>query len=293
MEIKEALSRYNQFLYVEKGLRPETVTNYNRDIEIFLTSLRDIDDTTQLLASDITDFMKIQSQTGKSTRTINRRLSVIRQFYMFLKRDGIINITVPKIKPPKGASFLPVCLSKEEVEALLDAPNIEKDDEMRDRAMLEVMYASGLRVSELLSLHRGQINYDKSLVTIIGKGDKERRVPIGEFALDYVRMYIEGVRERNIGHTSKFLFLNRYGKPLSRQYFFMQIRKYAKKAGIDKTISPHTIRHSFATHLLEGGAALRTVQEMLGHAKISTTQIYTHLSSSRILSAFDLYSKRK
>jgi len=293
MEIKEALSRYNQFLYVEKGLRPETVTNYNRDIEIFLTSLRDIDDTTQLLAADITDFMKIQSQTGKSTRTINRRLSVIRQFYMFLKRDGIINITIPKIKPPKGASFLPVCLSKEEVEALLDAPNIEKDDEMRDRAMLEVMYASGLRVSELLSLHRGQINYDKGLVTIIGKGDKERRVPIGEFALDYARMYIEGARERNIGHTSKYLFLNRYGKQLSRQYFFMQIRKYAKNAGIDKIISPHTIRHSFATHLLEGGAALRTVQEMLGHAKISTMQIYTHISSNRILSAFDLYSKRK
>jgi integrase/recombinase XerD len=293
MDIKEALYRYEQYLLVEKGLSPKTVENYRLDLTLFIEAFQDHFDTKELQGHHINDFMQRQSQIGRSARTINRRLSVIRQFYMFLTREGIINEPIPKVHAPKGISYLPSCLTVEEVERLLEIPNVLKDDEMRDKAMLEVMYASGLRVSELLALHRGQINFEKGLITIYGKGNKERRVPIGEFALDYVKEYIQDARERNKGHDSKYLFLNKYGKPISRQYFFIRIRKYAKQADITVAISPHTLRHSFATHLLENGAELRAVQEMLGHANIATTQIYTHLSKKRILSAFDLYSKRK
>ncbi len=293
MDLKEARYRYEQYLVVEKGLSQATVKNYQLDLTLFFNTFANYSDTNQLSVVDITDFMKIQSQAGKSSRTINRRLSVIRQFYLFLEREHIISLHLPKIPAPKSASFLPSYLTEEKVEQLLDAPNIEKDDELRDKAMLEVMYASGLRVSELLSLHRGQINFEKGLITIYGKGNKERRVPIGEFALEFVKEYMMTSREKNRGRQSRFLFLNKFGQPISRQYFFMQIRKYAKRAEINEHISPHTLRHSFATHLLDHGAELRAVQEMLGHTNIATTQIYTHVSQKRIRSAFDLYSKRK
>lgn len=293
MKIEEARYLYEQYLLVEKGLSPETVKNYRIDLNLFFTEFDQVVNTSMLMGSQITDFMQLQSQAGKSARTITRRLSVLRQFFMFLEREAIIKEPLPKIDAPRGVSFLPSCLSVAEVEQLLEAPQTDKDDEIRDKAMLEVMYASGLRVSELLSLSRGQINFEKGIVTIYGKGNKERRIPIGDFALDYVKDYINGPRERNRGRNTKYLFLNRYGKPISRVYFFLRIRYYAKVAGITQTISPHTLRHSFATHLLENGAELRSVQAMLGHTNIATTQIYTHVSQKRILSAFDLYSKRK
>jgi integrase/recombinase XerD len=159
--------------------------------------------------------------------------------------------------------------------------------------MLETMYASGLRVSELLALEKGRINFKKAIITVFGKGAKERKVPLGDFAIEYIQKYDKEVRKLNPGKDSKYLFLNRYGEPLSRQYFFKQIKKYALEAGIETPISPHTLRHCFATHLLENGAQLRAVQEMLGHANIATTQIYTHISTKRILSAYDLYMKGK
>ena len=157
--------------------------------------------------------------------------------------------------------------------------------------MLELMYASGLRVSELLALEKKNLNRIKGMVMVFGKGAKERKVPVGEFAMEYVNKYIDEVRPRYAKNGSKFLFLNRKGEPLSRVYFFKQIRKYAEQAGIKKTISPHTLRHCFATHMLEGGAQLRAVQEMLGHTNIATTQIYTHVSTKRILSVYDLHMK--
>ena len=159
--------------------------------------------------------------------------------------------------------------------------------------LLETMYASGLRVSELLALERSRVNLDKNVVTIFGKGAKERKVPLGDFAIDYIIQYINEVRNKNPGRKSKYLFLNRYGKPLSRQYFFKQIKKYALEAGIETDISPHTLRHCFATHLLENGTQLRAVQAMLGHENIATTQIYTHISTKRVLSAYDLYMNKK
>ena len=170
---------------------------------------------------------------------------------------------------------------------------METPSGIRDKAMLELMYACGLRVSELLSLQKKNINLNKHIVTIYGKGAKERKVPLGDFAEEYVVKYLNEARDKLHGKDSPYLFLNRSGEPISRVYFFKQIRKYAESVGIDKPISPHTLRHCFATHLLEGGAELRAVQEMLGHTNIATTQIYTHISTKRIISAYDLFMKEK
>jgi integrase/recombinase XerD len=294
MDIKLALNKYFQYLTVEKGLSKNTINNYRDDLNHFLNAFNNEKKSTDdLLGSDLNDFVILQSRSGKKTNTINRRLSATRNFFLFLQKEQLFNERLPQVKPPKLASNLPSILSIEEVEALLIAPQEDNDAEMRDKAMLEVMYASGLRVSELLNLKRSQINYQKGIITIYGKGNKERRIPIGDYAIEYVIKYIEGSRYKNINRDSPYLFLNRYGKPISRQFFFLRIKKYAKRVGIDRSISPHTLRHCFATHMLENGAELRAVQEMLGHTSIATTQIYTHLSQKRILSAFDLYSKRK
>lgn len=246
-----------------------------------------------MLPTDISDFVTIQMKNELQVPTILRRISSTMNFYLFLEREHIINFVVKKFDRPRKMKRLPRTISVEEVEDLLDAPDLSKDEGFRDRTMLEVMYSSGLRTSELLSLKMKQINLEKGIIDIVGKGNKERKVPIGEYALDYVNKYINEHRIHNPGKRTNYLFLNRYGKPLSRQYFFLQIKKYAKEAGIEQEISPHTLRHCFATHMLENGAELRALQEMLGHANLSTTQIYTNVSSDRILSAYDLFTKRK
>ena len=245
------------------------------------------------MGEDIIEFFRHEISEGLSLSTAMRRLSSTKNFFLFLKREKYFNEDIPNIETPKKPEYLPNCLSVEEVEDLLNAPNIEKPDGLRDRAMLETMYASGLRVSELLALERSKVNFKKAIVSVFGKGAKERKVPLGDFAIEYIQKYIDEVRSKNPGKDSKYLFLNRYGKPISRQYFFKQVKKYAAEAGIETAISPHTLRHCFATHLLENGAQLRAVQEMLGHTNIATTQIYTHISTRRIRSAYDLYMKRK
>ncbi len=292
MELVDAVDLYFQYLRVEKGVSNETIKNYYYDLKFFFETL-DKHTTDDFMPTDIQDFVRIQSKEMLSVPTILRRISSTKNFYLFLEKEHIIDTQLKKFDKPKGAKKLPVCISIEEVEALLDAPNIEKPEGLRDRAMLEVMYSSGLRVSELLGLKINQINFEKGIIKIIGKGSKERHVPIGDYALEYLNKYIEGPRRKNPGRNTGFAFLNRYGMPLSRQYFFLQIKKYAEQAGIKEEISPHTLRHCFATHMLENGAELRAVQEMLGHTNIATTQIYTNISSKRILSAYDLYSKRK
>ena len=292
MELIDAVELYFQYLRVEKGVSNETIKNYAYDLKHFFTTLNK-NSTDDFLPTDIQDFVRIQSKNFLSVPTILRRISSTKNFYLFLEKEHIITTQLKKFDKPKGAKKLPVCISIEEVEALLDAPDIKKPEGLRDRALLEVMYSSGLRVSELLGLRISQINFQKGIIKIIGKGSKERHVPIGDYALEYLLKYIDGPRNRNPGRSSEFAFLNRYGMPLSRQYFFMQVKKYAEYAGIREEISPHTLRHCFATHMLENGAELRAVQEMLGHTNIATTQIYTNISSKRILSAYDLYSKRK
>ena len=295
MDVRDALDLFQQYILAEKGLSKQTYQSYLSDIEIFFQYFKDKKDTNDLLGEDIIEYLRYDSSNGKikTVSTYLRKMSSIKSFYLFLKREGIINVEIPSMYTPKKPERLPNCLSIEEVEALLDTPDISKPEGLRDKAMLELMYSSGLRVSELLSLERRKINLERGIVSIFGKGAKERKVPIGDFALEYVNKYINEARRKNPGKDSKYLFLNRYGKPLSRQYFFKQIKKYALLAGIETDISPHTLRHCFATHLLENGAQLRAVQEMLGHTNIATTQIYTHISTKRILSAYDLYMNKK
>ena len=291
MEIVDAIDLYQQYLLVEKGLSVQTVKSYLDDLKQFFILFPDYKETNDISGGDLKLFLADQISQGKSIPTALRRLSSTKGFLLFLKKDGYFYDEMPDIEPPKKPSRLPTCLSLEEVEMLLDAPDMSKPSGVRDKAMLELMYASGLRVSELISLKRKNLNLKKGIVIVFGKGAKERKVPVGEFAMEYVVKYINEVRGKNKYSGSEYLFLNMKGEPISRQYFFMQIRKYAEQVGIDKVISPHTLRHCFATHMLEGGAQLRAVQEMLGHTNIATTQIYTHISTKRILSVYDLLMK--
>lgn len=292
MEISEAIKYFFQYLSVEKGVSKETIKSYQYDLQEFFKAFPK-NDTDDIMPTDISDFIAIQSRQNLSVKTIQRRLSSTKNFYLFLEKERIIHEPIVHFDTPRGIKKLPIVLTIDEVEDLLDAPDLTKPEGIRDRAMFEVMYSSGLRVSELLSLQIKDVNLDKGIIHVVGKGNKERRVPIGDYALEYLIKYYHEVRVKNHGAETNYLFLNRYGKPLSRQYFFLQVKKYAQRVGIHKEISPHTLRHCFATHLLEGGANLRTVQEMLGHSNIATTQIYTNISSRRILDAYDLYSKRK
>ena len=278
MEIIDAVEAYQQYLLVEKGLSKQTVVSYIEDLKQFFQFLPDRKYVEDLLPEDLNEFVRRESVVGHSISTAMRRLSSIRGFFIFLKKEKYYNDEIPEVKTMKKQERLPNCLSIEEVEDLLNAPDIRRPEGLRDRAMLETMYASGLRVSELLALERSRVNFKKAIITIFGKGAKERKVPLGDFAIEYIQKYVDEVRSKNPGSDSKYLFLNRYGEPLSRQYFFKQIKKYAAEAGIISPVSPHTLRHSFATHLLENGAQLRAVQEMLGHSNIATTQIYTHTS---------------
>lgn len=292
MQLNDAVDLYFQYLRVERGVSEETIKNYAYDLKQFFIAIPK-NTTEDMMQTDITDFVTIQMKEGLQVSTILRRISSTYNFYLFLEREHIIDFVVKKFDRPKKMQSLPKTLTVDEVEDLLNAPDLSKDEGFRDRTMFEVMYSSGLRVSELLSLKVNRVNVEKGTIDIIGKGNKQRKVPVGEYALDFLKKYIEEHRPHIKGKRSNYLFLNRYGDKLSRQYFFLQIKKYAKQAGIEEDVSPHTLRHCFATHMLENGAELRALQEMLGHANLATTQIYTNVSTKRILDAYDLFTKRK
>ena len=291
MEIVDAIDLFHQYVLVEKGLSPQTWISYLEDLQAFFNYFKNKKATGDLLETDLYEFLKFELSLGKSVSTALRRLSSTRSFYLFLKKEGYFDGNIPEIETPKKPKHLPNCLSEEEIDRLLEAPDMESPSGIRDRAMLETMYASGLRVSELINLKRGQVNLTKGIITVFGKGAKERKVPIAEYAIDFIRKYVNEVRNKSEHKNSEYLFLNRSGDKLSRIYFFKQVRKYAELAGIEMTISPHTLRHSFATHLLNHGAQLRMVQGMLGHTNIATTQIYTHVSSEKLKSDYDKIMK--
>jgi integrase/recombinase XerD len=286
MRLAEIQDEFLAYLTVERGDEASTILTYTDDLEEFKEFMHDAD-VSLLTRNDITDFVDYLSKRGLATSSLIRKATTIRCLYIYLAKEGLIHVSLTGLYLPKGERHIPNVLSSEEVETLLDSFDLQKPTELRDKAMMEVMYASGLRVSELLSLERGNVNAEQGYVKIRGKGEKERIVPIGEYALDFLGAYLKNVRAANPGAKSKFLFLNKEGGPISRQYFWRRVKFYAARAGIETPISPHTLRHSFATHLLENGANLKQVQEMLGHAKIETTQIYTHVSTKRILSAYD------
>ena len=291
MEIVDAIDLFHQYVLVEKGLSPQTWISYLEDLQAFFNYFDEKKETEDLFETDLYEFLKYELSLGKSVSTALRRLSSTRSFYIFLKKEGYYTGNIPDIETPKKPKHLPNCLSEEEIDRLLEVPDMESPSGIRDRAMLETMYASGLRVSELLNLKRGQVNLNKCIITVFGKGAKERKVPIAEYAVEYINKYIKEVRNKSEFKKSEYLFLNKSGEPLSRVYFFKQVRKYAELAGIDMAISPHTLRHSFATHLLNHGAQLRMVQGMLGHTNIATTQIYTHVSSEKLKSDYDKIMK--
>lgn len=292
MNINWAYEKFLEFLFYERNISINSLDCYKDDLNQFFHVINK-KDACELNSMDIEKFIKYLSLNNKTTSTIIRRVGTVKQFYLFLQKEKIIENDSSIIILPKLNYHLPNVLSLEEVERLFEQPSLSKYDGLRDRAMLELMYSSGMRVSELLNLKLKQINIELGVIKVLGKGNKERNVPVGDFAKEYLLNYLYNGRSKFDIHKSQYVFLNRQGMPISRQYFWKKIKEYARMAGIDSNVSPHTLRHSFATHLLEGGSSLRMVQEILGHSNISTTQIYTHVSSKRILSAYDLFMNKK
>lgn len=268
-------------LRVEKGLSVNTSEAYATDLNFFVTYVTDmgIYEPAGLTPTAILSWLVQQKSQGMHARTISRRLSSLRSFFNFLRLERIVTANpVTTIQNPKTGLYLPDVLSTEEIERLLSAPDIRTPLGMRDRAILELTYACGLRASEAVTLKLHQIHMDMAYLRIIGKGNKERVTPIGEVAMEVLHDYIQKARPVLLKTAgSEFLFAGRNGRPITRQRFWQILKTYAMQAGLKSEISPHSLRHSFATHLLEGGADLRVVQMLLGHSSITTTQIYTHL----------------
>ena len=282
----ERIDEFMNFMAVEKGSSLNTLEAYSRDLRRFADYLKE-EEITALGAVDpghLVDFLGTLKKGGLSATSINRNLAAIRGFYRYLLRSGhIAENVLTKVSLAKSWVRLPDTLNLREMEKLLQKPDDATPQGLRDRAMLELLYATGLRVSELLTLTVNDLNWQVGCLAATGKGRKERIVPVGKAAIAILRRYVDESRPLLLkGEKTNILFVNRRGGGLTRQALWKTIRKYAALAGLQKKVHPHTFRHSFATHLLEGGADLRAVQVMLGHADISTTQVYTHVARERL-----------
>jgi len=288
------LQVFLEFLSVEKGLSSNTIQSYARDLVKLFRFLRK--ERASWMKADeegLVRFIHHQSRAGLSPRSMARLISSIKSFYNFLVLDGMIKKNpAVNLSSPKTWLALPKFLTVKEVESLLGQPDEENVRGVRDKAMLELLYATGLRVSELIALRAKNVNLEDGFLLCVGKGGKERIVPIGDSAAKAVRRYLEESRDRFIKESSEYLFLSQRGNAFTRQGFWKLLKGYAKKAGLVQKISPHVLRHSFATHLLERGADLRSVQMMLGHSQITTTQVYTHVSRMRLRRVYDKYHPR-
>jgi integrase/recombinase XerD len=280
------LDRYLDFLIVEKGLAAQTIEAYSRDLVRYISFLAKSGRTTVSEADTplILKYLISMREDGLNARSRARHLVSIRGFYRFLAQEQMLSSDPSRlIDLPKSGLKLPDVLTIEEVKRLLEAPDPKKPSGCRDAAMMELLYAAGLRVSELTTLKLQDVNLTAGYVRVFGKGAKERVVPIGQYAQEKIRTYTTGARQALLkDRISATLFVARAGKPLSRQGFWKLIKRYGFRAGLRNVITPHTLRHSFASHLLEGGADLRAVQTMLGHADIATTQIYTHVARDHL-----------
>ena len=281
---------------VEKGASRNTIDGYSRDLNRYAVFVeeRGVVEISGIETEDVIAYLASLHGEGLAANSVNRALAAIRGFYRYLLREKKVDHTpMAHIVLAKVWTRLPDVLSREEMALLLVQPGEETPAEIRDSAMLELMYATGIRVSELIGLTVNSINWQVGYLVAMGKGEKERIVPVGQTAYERVKRYQEAARPLLLkGRESELLFLNRSGKGLTRQGFWKIVKKYAAKAGLDKAIHPHTFRHSFASHLLEGGADLRSVQIMLGHADISTTQIYTHVTRERLKEIHRKYHPR-
>ena len=294
--MNELLDAFLNYLSVERGLSHNTIISYQEDINAYIGFLTasHIETFSLTKKNDITDFMLSQKDKGLSANSIARRLAAIKGFYRFLVRERILKADPSNlIDSPKLWKKIPQTLSANEVDALLSQPNIRSVQGIRDKAILETLYATGMRVSEAVNLKKDNVNLDVGFLRCIGKGNKERVIPVGKKAINSIKRYLKESRPQQLKNKeSDSLFLNRFGKKISRQSLWKIIKRYAKEARIKKPIRPHILRHSFATHLLERGADLRSVQEMLGHADISTTQIYTHISKERLKAIHRMFHPR-
>jgi integrase/recombinase XerD len=295
MKIERVFENYVSYLRVERGLSSNTISAYERDVGDYLAFLaaRPLRPEAANRETLLEYFQKLYGRL--SPRSVMRKIVSVRSFHRFLLLDGYASEDPTEtLESPQTWRTLPKYLTQAEVEKLLRQPDLEDPMGLRDRAMLEVLYATGLRATELVRIRRQEVNFEGGFVRVLGKGSKERIVPLGDTAFDFVRRYLE----ESYGHFLKkkpgttFLFLSQKGGPMSRQNFWMRIQKYGAMIGLADRLSPHVLRHSFATHLLENGADLRAVQMMLGHADISTTQIYTHVTRKRLQQIYQKYHPR-
>ena len=299
--MKESLSPHiDAFLNaisVEKGLSRNSVEAYGRDLALFARFLvaRQLTSWPALEPVQVRSYVSWLRRRGLATRTVIRHGVTLRRFFRFLETEGVI-VRSPPVSWSQGSAGrnLPHALSANEIKGLLNQPDTSEPLGLRDQAMLEVLYGTGLRVSELVSLQTPQINLQANFLVVKGKGGKARAVPFGKWAREKLVYYLNAARGRLLkGRQSSFVFVTRSGRPLTRQAFWKLIRGYARAAGIESKVTPHTLRHSFATHLLEGGADLRSLQSMLGHADIATTQIYTHVNGARLKEAHRRFHPRE
>ncbi len=294
--MKNYIEDFINYLSVERGLAQNTLLAYRRDLSAYGEYLesKGVSGTGQIKREQITEYIFQQKKSGLATTSICRSLAAIKMFHRFLVREGLVkDDPTTLVDTPKLWKRVPDVLSQPEIELMLKAAQGRKSRQVRDYAILELFYASGMRVSELVQLKIENVNFDIGYVRCIGKGNKERIIPIGRSAREAVKRYCDEVRAKQArAKLTSDLFLSRLGRKMTRQSLWKMIKHYADKAHIKKTIKPHTLRHSFATHLLEHGADLRSVQEMLGHSDISTTQIYTHVDRERLRSIHKQFHPR-
>ncbi|ATC87730.1 MULTISPECIES: site-specific tyrosine recombinase XerD [Pseudoalteromonas] len=278
------LETFLDSLYLEQGVSENTLSAYRSDLDKFCLFLKG-ENLMTVTGLDVESYLAHRVDLGLKPRSTARSISALKRFYQYFVREKLISDTpMLNISQPKAGQSLPKTLSEAEVEALLNAPNTEEAMGLRDKAMLELLYATGLRVSELVGLRMEQINLRQAVVFVKGKGNKERLVPLGEEAMYWLEQFLKGGRAQMIKHATDFVFPSKRGVGMTRQTFWHRIKHYAILAAVESPLSPHTMRHAFATHLLNHGADLRVVQMMLGHSDLSTTQIYTHVANERLKS---------
>nr|WP_105181233.1 site-specific tyrosine recombinase XerD [Pseudoalteromonas sp. T1lg21] len=279
-------------MYLEQGVSENTLAAYRSDLEKFCQFLKD-KDLLAVRSDDIEAYLAYRVDLGLKSRSTARSISALKRFYQYFVREkAITDSPMVNIAQPKAGQSLPKTLSEAEVEALLAAPDIEDAMGLRDKAMLELLYATGLRVTELVGLRMEQINLRQAVVFVKGKGNKERLVPLGEEAMYWLEQFLKVGRSQMIKHATDFVFPSKRGIGMTRQTFWHRIKHYAILASVESPLSPHTLRHAFATHLLNHGADLRVVQMMLGHSDLSTTQIYTHVANERLKSVHEQHHPR-
>jgi len=293
--VNKLVERFLTHIQIERGLSENTIISYKQELEKFFNFL-DKEKLTALEADEnvILDFIKAESKRGNSQATQSHIISVLKSFYKFLLIDEKVEVNpVSQIAYPKRWKTLPKYLSIDEVSQLLELPDLNTKLGLRDKAILELMYATGLRISELVNLKLENIYFEESFLRILGKGNKERIVPFGKVASKYIKEYLQKSRPQLLKQgASEFVFLNRSGNKLTRQGLWKIIKAYGKKIGISKKLSPHVLRHSFATHLVEKGADLRSIQMMLGHSNITTTEIYTYIARDRVKKIYEQFHPR-